>query len=247
MWSESPVTGERKVRVIEVQYFDGGHTGSGGDGIWTQLLLIHCTVPMFPGFEYDAKNSAYMYMCMLSHFGRVWLFVTPWTIPCQAMGFSRHEYWRGLPCPPPGDLPNPGIKPASLISPVLAGGFFTTNATWEALSVPLCQISSWRQSFRWSREGPVYRLARRGTQQANPFKTVCPSFQKIVTSFIVMVQRGHIRSWTFFWWASGEVSRSQHRHFQVRLSGSAWLWAAYHRSSLTSVSVKLLFVKFFSH
>ena len=124
MWSESPVTGERKVRLTEVQYFDGGHTGSGRDGIWTQLLLIHCTVPMFPGFEYDAKNSASMYMCMLSHFGRVWLFVTPWTIPCQAMGFSRHEYWRGLPCPPPGDLPNPGIEPASLISPVLAGGFF---------------------------------------------------------------------------------------------------------------------------
>ena len=47
---------------------------------------------------------------------RVQLFVTPWTTARQAplsMGFSRQEYWRGLPCPPPGDLPHPGIKPRS--------------------------------------------------------------------------------------------------------------------------------------
>ena len=48
-------------------------------------------------------------------------------------GFSSQEHWSGLPCPPPGDLPNPGIKPESLISPALAGRFFTTRATWEAL------------------------------------------------------------------------------------------------------------------
>ena len=47
-------------------------------------------------------------------FSRIWLFATPWTVACQAplsMGFSRQEYLSGLPCPPPGDLPNPGIKP----------------------------------------------------------------------------------------------------------------------------------------
>jgi len=49
------------------------------------------------------------------------------------MGFSRQEYWSGLPCPPPGNLPHPGIKPTSLLSPVLADGLFTTSATWEAL------------------------------------------------------------------------------------------------------------------
>ena len=57
------------------------------------------------------------------------LFVTPWTVARQAplsMGFSRQEYWSGLPCPPPGDLPNPGMEPTSLVSPALAGGFFTT-------------------------------------------------------------------------------------------------------------------------
>ena len=61
--------------------------------------------------------------------------VTPWTVARQAplsMGFSRQEYWSGLPCPPPGDLPNPGIEPVSLTSPALAGRFFTTSATWEA-------------------------------------------------------------------------------------------------------------------
>ena len=48
------------------------------------------------------------------------------------MGFSRQEYWSGLPCPPPGDLPDPEIAPESLTSPALAGGFFTTSATWAA-------------------------------------------------------------------------------------------------------------------
>ena len=71
----------------------------------------------------------------MSHFSGIQLFVTPWTVSFQAplsMGFSRQEYWSRLPCPPPGDLPDPGIEPMSLMSPALAGGFFTTSATWEA-------------------------------------------------------------------------------------------------------------------
>ena len=47
-----------------------------------------------------------------------------------SMGFSRQEYWSDLPCLSLGDLPNPGIEPTSLMSPALAGGFFTTNSTW---------------------------------------------------------------------------------------------------------------------
>ena len=57
---------------------------------------------------------------------------TLWTIAHQApmsMGFSRQDYWSRLLCPPPGDLPNPGIGPACLTSPALAGGFFTTGST----------------------------------------------------------------------------------------------------------------------
>ena len=80
-------------------------------------------------------------MCVLSCFSRVWLCVTLWTVACQAplsMGFSRQEYWSGLPCHTSGDLPNPGIKPMSLMSPGLATGFFTSSATWEALWAYIC-------------------------------------------------------------------------------------------------------------
>ena len=48
-----------------------------------------------------------------------------------SMRFFRQEYWSGLPFPPPGDLPNPATESLSLVSPGLAGGFFTTGATWE--------------------------------------------------------------------------------------------------------------------
>ena len=62
---------------------------------------------------------------MLSCFSCVQLLATLWTVAHQAplsMGFSRQEYWSGLPCPPPGDLPDPGIEYTSLMSPALAGG-----------------------------------------------------------------------------------------------------------------------------
>ena len=61
----------------------------------------------------------------------------PWTVACQAslsMGFFRQEYWSGLLCPLPGDLSDPGTEPVSLISPVLAGRFFTTSATYTWLN-----------------------------------------------------------------------------------------------------------------
>ena len=62
-----------------------------------------------------------------------------------SMGFSRQEYWSGLPCPPPGDLPDPGIKPISLMFPALAGRFFTASAAWEALEsrTIICKESNW--------------------------------------------------------------------------------------------------------
>ena len=73
--------------------------------------------------------------CMVSRFSHVQFFGTAWTVALQApllMEFSRQEYWSGLPFPP-GDLSHPGIEPISLMSPALAGGFFITSATWEAL------------------------------------------------------------------------------------------------------------------
>ena len=65
---------------------------------------------------------------------------TPWTVACQGtlfMRFSRQEHWSGLPFPSPGDLPDSGIKPASLTSPALAGRFFTT----EPPGKPICYLS----------------------------------------------------------------------------------------------------------
>ena len=62
--------------------------------------------------------------------------VAPGTVACQVPGsmeFSRHEYWNGLPFPPSGDLPKPGIEPASLKSSALADVFFTSSANWEVL------------------------------------------------------------------------------------------------------------------
>ena len=72
--------------------------------------------------------------CLVCMLNRVRHLVTPWTITCQAplpVGFSRREYWGGLPFPPPGDLPNPGIEPTSPESPEL-----------QAESLPLEQLES---------------------------------------------------------------------------------------------------------
>ena len=84
-----------------------------------------------------ARVSAHVCVCVCVCAKSLQLFLTLWPhgLACQAplsMGFSRQEYWSGLPCPPPGALPNPGIKPESLTSPALAAWFFTTSATWGA-------------------------------------------------------------------------------------------------------------------
>ena len=74
-------------------------------------------------------------VCVLSCFSPVQLCGTLWTVARQvplSIGFSRQEYWSGLPCPSPGELPDPEMESASLTSPALAGRFFTTSATWEA-------------------------------------------------------------------------------------------------------------------
>ena len=79
-------------------------------------------------------------------FYHVWLFVTLWTIVHQAplsMGFFRQEYWSGLPCPPPRNLPDPGIEPVSLVSLALAGRLFTTeplNWMWGEMKFSISKI-----------------------------------------------------------------------------------------------------------
>ena len=81
-----------------------------------------------------------MLVCMPSCFNHIRLFATPWTVAHQAplsVGFSRQEYWSGLPCPPPGDLPDPGIKSTSLMYLAPAGRFFTTSITKGAVCAKL--------------------------------------------------------------------------------------------------------------
>ena len=89
-------------------------------------------------------------LCACQVVCHIWLFVMPWTAARQtslSIRFSWQEYWSALPCPPPEDLPYPGIKSKSLTSPALASGFFT-SATREAHScLHLWLISSWSQSF----------------------------------------------------------------------------------------------------
>ena len=73
----------------------------------------------------SSNSSSNLYAeCVLSCFTCVQLLVTPWTVAHQAppsMGFSRQEYWSGVPCPPPGDPPDPGIKPGSPAAPARSG------------------------------------------------------------------------------------------------------------------------------
>ena len=82
---------------------------------------------------------------MLGRFSRVQLFAISWTVARQAplsMGFSRPEYWNGLPFPPPGYLPDPGIEPASLKSPALAEGqCIRTSAKGNKTLDPLLKIN----------------------------------------------------------------------------------------------------------
>ena len=110
----------------------------------------------------------YIYTVLIC-FSCVRVFATLWTVshlPSLSMGFSRQDYWRGLPYPPLGDLPipNPEIKPTFLKSPLLESGFFTTSTTWETytyiyndLAVPLQDIySKEKESLLSQRDSCTY-------------------------------------------------------------------------------------------
>ena len=101
------------------------------------LLLIKGFPFLIKGFTLNK-----VCVCLRNRFSCVRFFVIPWTVAHQAplsTGFSRQEYRSGLPCPSPGDLPDPGIQP---VSPALAGRFFSTGATWEAWQKGLLLIKA---------------------------------------------------------------------------------------------------------
>ena len=91
---------------------------------------------------YTVRACVCVCVCVCVHvqsLSQVWLFVATRTVAHQAplpMGFSKQEYWSGLPFPNPGDFPNLGMEPTSLASAALAGRFFTTNTTLEAHVLP---------------------------------------------------------------------------------------------------------------
>ena len=129
------VHGILQARILEWAAMSSSR-GSSQPRDWTHLLCLlpwqAGSLPLTPhGKSYiqvyklviqtdGLRIYLFMYFCfVVQSLSHVWLFVTPWTVVCQApltMGFSRQEYWSGVPFPSPGDLPNPGIK---LCSPSL--------------------------------------------------------------------------------------------------------------------------------
>ena len=110
------------------------NTGVGCHALLLGIFPTQGSKPRSPALQEDSlpseppgkpKNTEVGSLSLLQHGLYPARLLCPW-------GFSMQEYWSGLPCPPPGDLPTPGIKPASLMFPALAGGFFSTSATWEA-------------------------------------------------------------------------------------------------------------------
>ena len=124
------------------------------------LTNAHCCVPFKVSLLVRCSPKNFIctislrHACMLSCFSPVQLFATPWTVARQAslsMGFSSKESWNGWTLPPPGDLPDPGIKPSSLTTPALEGGFFITSAI--SLNLLIKQWEPWfaeEQTERWS-------------------------------------------------------------------------------------------------
>ena len=119
---------------------------------------------------------------MLSHSSLVWFFATPWTIVCQAplsMGFSRQEYWSGLPFPSPGDLQDLGTEPRSLESSALAGGFFTMEPPGKSSIIPTTAqfpFSLWLQRGKCGQR----RRKDRGTWERNSW---AKSWQNLWTNW----------------------------------------------------------------
>ena len=100
-----------------------------------------------------------VHACVLSCFSRVQLFVMLWTVAHEAplsMEFSRQKYWSGLPRPPSGDCPDPGIEPESLMSPALTDRFFTTSAT----SLRLAHLNSFTSKLSTNIFAPLWKLTQ---------------------------------------------------------------------------------------
>ena len=124
--------------------------------IYDSFQIIHGCMIFLPILYSFSK--CILSECGVSHFSCVQLFATLWTVAHQAplsMEFSRQEHWNGLPCPPPGDLPDPGIKPVCSTSAALASGFFPTSAPGKPtfyVHDTLKEIPDWVLIWKWKRK-----------------------------------------------------------------------------------------------
>ena len=139
-----------------------------------------------------------LHACILSHFSCARFFATPGTVACQAslsMGFSRQENWSGLPCPPLGTLPDPGIKLVPPASPALAGVFFTTRAALEALRMRV-NVKVRRGIFRVGWPQGERRCELRG----QPSYWACVLEKRLVRSSLPVYSHifSHIYPWLCF-------------------------------------------------
>ena len=121
--------------------------------------------------------SIHIHMCVLSRFSCVQLFVTLWTIVCQASlsrGFSEQEHWSGLSCPPQSDHPDPEMEPTSPRSPALVGRFLTASTTWEAPYMYIYPLL-----FRFFSHIGLYRVLSR----------VSCAIQQVLISYLFYMQQ----------------------------------------------------------
>ena len=139
-----------------------GHGGTCclcGKAAWVKSgMHFHCMPTESPGIVLDAGNTA---VCCAESFSRVRLFAAPWTEARQAplsTGFSRQEHWRGLPCPPPEDLPNPRIGPRS---PTLQADSLPAEPPGKPQNTGVGSLSLLQGIFLTQESNPGLRYCRR--------------------------------------------------------------------------------------
>ena len=146
VYSPSPVLGKHSSTLRLYGFAGSGHfTQVGSYNLRLSISgfspLASCAqgAPVCQFFTPSYSWITFHCIAVVQSPSRVWLCATPWIAARQAslsMGFCRQEYWSGLPCPP-GNLPNSGIEPVSLMSPALEDGFFTSSTTSSTPDFPL--------------------------------------------------------------------------------------------------------------
>ena len=159
---------------------------------------------------------------MLSRFSHIRLFATLQTVTHQAplpMGFFRQEYWNGLLCCPPGDLPDPGMEPLSLMSPALAGRLFTTSATWETPSSAYCKLKKTLRIHRWA--STIIALWEFHLDEGEALKQDNTFPYKIINGWDI--------PWKHSGWTDWSIQERYHSKKKERYHSRQHLWASFQK------------------